>query len=392
MYGTENEVQTEAPEIFDVGGTIFFSGLKRPRQHGRPYLADVKKAPHIIRSRDHEDISVIPTQTWSQFLYTLSTTSMYNTVMLWIILIRLTVNLLAFVYGLVDFGKPGTNVFQHPALTIVDVVLSSIFLAMLFVAMFSELLSERRTIIEEWFILLPVACVPFLIGCLALAGQGLKKIYFSSFLFFIGWPLLVITFLFHYFRIVGRRALLSDTVRKSYFTTKSVDFIWTTRTGDDDMWLIEELSKSIGNSSFVRLHRFITQEKHVDETARRLGSLYGNSHDRHAEGLLFGDNHGRPNWQQIFKGVTSKMKNGTTAGIFFCGPTKMAIEVKQAATMAMFDSRYRSITTAQNREKAGQLQSLLFSQAGGPTVPDSLTRSFNVRFVFRVEYFHISDS
>lgn len=392
VYGAEDENETEAPNIFDAGGTVFFDGLKRPRKHGRPYLADIKKTPHIIRSRDHEDISVIPTQTWSQFLYTLATTSMYNTTMLWILLIRLSVNLLAFVYGLVDLGQKGTDIFQSLPFTAVDVVLSGIFLVMLLIAMISEVISEKRTIIEEWLVLLPVASAPFVVGCLALSGQGMRNMYFASYMFFIGWPLLIITFLFHYFRIVGRTALLSDTVRKSYFTIKSVDFIWTTQTGEDDMWLIEELSKSIGNSGFVRLHRFITQERNVEGTAEILRSLSGDSNDSDQEALLLRDNYGHPNWQQIFKSVTSKMKNGTTAGIFFCGPPKMAVEVKKAATMAMFDSRYRSLAAAQNHAGAGQLQSLLFSQASGPSIPDSLTRSFNVRFVFREENFHLSDS
>ncbi|KAI0566559.1 Ferric reductase [Gracilaria domingensis] len=377
------EEEPRGPDIQDAGRTVL-NGIKRPRRHPRPYLADIKKTPHMIRSRDHEDYSIIPTQTRSQFLYTLVSTSMFNTAMLWLLLIRLSVSLLAVAFSMVDFAGEGTDVFRSLCFTWVDVVLSGIFFVMLLFAIIAELASEKRAIVEEWFVLLPLACLPFVFHSMALAGKGTGIGHIASFEFYVGWPILVMTFLFRYFRIVGRRALLSDTVRKSYQTTKSVDFIWTAKTRDDDMWLIEELSKTVGNSSFVRLHRFITREQNPERNQKK--SLPRSPGSFHGE-LVFRDNYGRPNWQQIFKTFTSKMRNGTTAGIFFCGPPKMAAEVKQAATMAMFDSRYRSISTAQEPTDVARMQSLLFSQGSGPTIPDSLTRSFNVRYVFREERF-----
>ncbi|CAN8077150.1 unnamed protein product [Agarophyton chilense] len=377
----ENSVR--GPDILDAGRTLFFDGLKRPRKQSRPFLADIKKTPHMIKTKGHDDLSVIPTQTRSQFLYTLASTSMFNTIMLWLLLLRLSVCLLAVCFSMVDFEGKGTDVFRSPYFTWVDDILSGIFFAMLLFAMVAELVSERRATIEEWLVLLPLAGAPFLFDNMALAGRGTETGHIAAFEFYVGWPILVLTFLFRYFRIVGRRALLSDTIRKSYQTTKSVDFIWTTKTRDEDKWLIEELSKSVGSSSFVRLHRFITREETPEDqetsVPRSPGSFRGE--------LLFRDNYGRPNWPEIFQNFTAKMKNGTTAGIFFCGPPKMAAEVKQAATMAMFDSRYRSISTAQETTDIGRMQSLLFSQNKGPAVPDSLSRSFNVRYVFREEKF-----
>lgn len=317
---------------------------------------------------------------------------MYSAITLWLLIIRLTFNLLVLAFNGTDFSKQGMNIFEHNALIAVDLAFGVLCAILIIVAIVMEAVSEDRIILEDVFFLAPLVCAPLVLQAMTLAGKNMEDGSFTKHYFLVYWPLLLLLYLVRYFRVLGRRALLADTVRNSHQTTRSVDFIWSTRTRKENEWLVHELSRSLGPTCFVRLHRFLTKQREADIEEGGLRGAFGKRQvsDLFQENeLAFKDHYGYPDWQSIFKNLTSKLKNGTTVGIFFCGPPRMAADVKKAATLSMLDSRYRAVSnsaktlTVDDESGSLRLNSKEFSRA----TPDALTRSFNVRYVFREEKF-----
>lgn len=383
--------EDELPNISEAGLTLHV-GIHRPKRVTARERVEVFKHPTIRRNYDDiTDLMNIPTQTWCQFLHSLSGTIFYNTLVLWLLLIRFAINLLGVAFREVDLNGEGTDIFKSIGMTIVDFALSFVSVLLLVFAVIAELCAERRLYVEDITLLIPLSLVPIVFHFLTFLVPDVETGRFAQNLFYIAWPATIALNLVRYFRVLGRRAFLSESVRGSYQSTKSVDFIWTTPTSTDDIWLIEELQRSIGKSKFVRLFRFITREaapgieagypleEESNEFVRQNRSL--------ATPCLCRDHYGRPDWRYIFEKITSNSKNGTTIGIFFCGPMRMGAEVEAAAMHSMLDSRYRGLS---NRAKAKQhlgISSLLFAQGDSDTIPDALSRSFNVRYVFREEKF-----
>lgn len=289
----------------------------------------------------------------AQLVYTITNSCAFNTTMLWILMVRLFINLMSIVFEHSDASGKGAAILESIGIQVSDFVLASVFAIGLCTAISSEIASEKRISTLEVFVSLPLASVPVILGiltwCHVPVGNGkLAVIYFA-----IVWPTTVVAFLFRYFRALGERALLSGSVKKADELCSSMDFIWTTKKREDDVWLLEELTRSIGSTRFVRLHRFITEESG--------GRMEGDAATR--------AHYGRPNWGDILHKVVRNVRNGGTVGIFFCGPVDMAGAVKEAATLCMFDSRCRGMRHEEGAGLSG----------------DSVARSFNVRFVFRRE-------
>lgn len=376
------------PNISDIGITFDF-GIHRPRRPMAGARTEVFKHPTLTRNDREDTMSPVPTQTWIQFFHTLSGTTLFNTVMIWILLIRFSVCLMGVAFLEVDWDEKGPEIFDSIQLKCIDLVLSVVSLVVLLFAVACEFVAEQRVFVEDVLLLIPVSCMPVVLHTMALLEQAQDFGYFAQNYFYIGWPLLLVLNVFRFFRVLGRRAFLADTVRPSHQTIRSIDFIWTTHTSEDDKWLVEELSRSIGRPKFVRLHRFITREPAPDiesgefdgQNSQDIGNMF------HQREVICADNYCRPNWYHIFEQFTSKMRNGSTTGIFFCGPPAMAAAVKEAAMASMLDSRYRGLSNKVETKQGPVLNSLLFSQGKSGRVPDSLTRSFNVRYVFREEKF-----
>lgn len=377
------------PNISDIGITFDF-GIHRPRRPMAGARPEVFKHPTLIGNRDRkDDMSPIPTQTWVQFFHTLSGTTLFNTLMIWILLIRFSVCLVGAAFLEVEWDRKGPEVFDSVLLKCIDLVLSLVSLFLLLFAVACEFVAEKRAFVEDILLLIPVSCMPVVLHTMAFLEQAQDVGYFTQNYFYIGWPILLVLNVFRFFRVLGRRAFLADTVRRSHQTIRSIDFIWTTHTSEDDKWLIEELSRSVGRSKFVRLHRFITRETAPDIESREFNGQRSRDIDNmfQQREVICADNYGRPDWYQIFEQLTSKMRNGSTTGIFFCGPSAMAAAVKEASMASMLDSRYRGLSNKVETKQGPALNSLLFSQGKSGHVPDALTRSFNVRYVFREERF-----
>lgn len=385
------EVEDVLPNISDAGITLDV-GIHRPKRIKPRDRIEVFRHPTLGRKRnDVTNLSNIPTQTWCQFLHSLSGTTVYNILVLWLLLIRFSINLLGVAFREVDLRGSGAHIFKSTGMTVIDFTLSTVSALLLMFAVIIELLAERRLYVEDVTLLIPLSCVPIVFHILTFLHPRVETGLFVPNLFYIVWPLTIALNLLKYFRVLGRRAFLSESVRRSYQSTKSVDFMWTTPTRADDSWLIEELQHSIGRSKFVRLHRFITREAPPDmESGHPIqmndGELEQPDNNNEAS-LLCRDHYGSPDWSYIFERFTSNSKNGTTIGIFFCGPTWMGAEVKAAAMHSMLDSRYRGLSNQAKTRQGLGFNSLLFAQGASDVVPDALTRSFNVRYVFREEKF-----
>lgn len=385
------DIEDDLPNISDAGITLDV-GIHRPKRVKPRERIEVFRHPTLRKRRDDTtDLSNIPTQSWCQFLHSLSGTTVYNILVLWLLLIRFSINLLGVAFREVDLQGDGGRVFKSTGMTVIDLTLSAASMLLLMFAVITELLAEKRMYVEDITLLLPLSCIPTVFHLVTFFNPKAETGRFAPNLFYIVWPLTIALNLLRYFRVLGRRAFLSESVRRSYQSTKSVDFIWTTPTSTDDSWLIEELQRSIGRSKFVRLHRFITREAPPDiESGAPLETKNGESEQsnkNHELPLLCRDHYGMPDWPYIFERFTSNSKNGTTIGIFFCGPMRMGAEVKAAAMHSMLDSRYRGLSNQAKTKQGLGFSSLLFAQGNSEVVPDALTRSFNVRYVFREEKF-----
>lgn len=379
----------ELPNLSDAGVTFEYS-IRRPRRVTQREQAGVFKHPTIGRRREEQDLSYLPAQTWMELFSALTGTISFNTLMLWLILLRFAIDILGIAFHEVDFSGEAIDIFDSTGLTIIDYVLSIISFLLLILAITAELFVERRGYFEDLSLLIPLSCTPIVFHSLTLFTSDVETGRFSLNFFIIIWPLLIGLNLLRYFRVLGRRAFLSESVRRSHQTTKSVDFIWTTPTSADDMWLIDELQRTVGDSKYVRLHRFITRETPPDiEMGLNFdGEVSQDSNEIfRAKGRLCRDHYGRPDWHDIFEKFTANSKNSTTIGIFFCGPSGMAAAVKEAAMHSMLDSRYRGLSNKAKANHTVGIDSLLFSQGVSSSVPDALTRSFNVRYIFREEKF-----
>lgn len=375
------------PHILDLGLTFDY-GMHRPRKPMAGTRHEIFKHPTISRHRqaNHDTASPVPTQTWIQFFHALCCTTLYNTLVLWLLLIRFTICLLGVAFLEVDWEAKGTDIFDSTVLKCIDLILSSLSLFLLLFSVALEIFSEKRLFIEDVLLLLPVSVLPVVLHCMALFGKGKDIGYFAQNYFYLGWPLLLVLSILRYFRVLGRRALLADTVKRSHQSTRSIDFIWTTSTNQDDEWLMDELSRTVGPSKFVRLHRYVTEsgydvEHGRDESCERRNNMF------QGRTAICADNLGPPDWHEVFKQFTSSMRNGTTTGIFFCGPSKIAAAVKEAAMASMLDSRYRGLSNNADVKQTTGLNSHFFSNEKANNVTDSLTRSFNVRYVFRAMTF-----
>lgn len=133
-------------------------------------------------------------------------------------------------------------------------------------------------------------------------------------------PLMFILLLNRLQSTLGGRSLIAKSKRCNCEACQSVpevDFVWTTPTADDDLWLRQEL-EPLASGTELRLHRYITREKQLDEEN-------GAGQDFITHTKL-----GRPDWNTLFSEVAAKAKSDSMVGVFFCGPHKMGDAVRKS--------------------------------------------------------------
>ena len=142
-----------------------------------------------------------------------------------------------------------------------------------------------------------------------------------------------------------------------------VDFVWTTKTHNDDEWLRHELPPS---NQHLRLHRFVTRDEQVKPT-----------HGIHST-------QGRPEWRELFSRIADRTQSGSEVGVFFCGPSPMGDAVRRALRAV------EVCTTIRGSYISSLSKQQIRSEFGLSSDRDAnrLRRyGCNIRFVFREENF-----
>lgn len=386
----------------DVGGGAVKNRTKVAPKAGNNAGTPLKRRATVKRVQSHDLEAGPATETWLEFLINFSHSAVGNTSLLWLMLMRFAGNLMLVAVKDASMSRQGTQLFRHPAATGLDFVLGALIGSILISQVFLEIANSSLDLIDL-LLLLPLNCIQPAVHILFFCGVLHDQGHFTFNLIALVWPLGFACFLFRYFRIVGRRIALVDTVNASHRTLRSLDFVWTTPKASDDDWLCSDLASSIAASRHsretgtVRLHRFITRELPPDiEAGESIAAIPG-----------FKNNFGRPCWDQLFTALVNNSPNGATIGVFVCGPAGLTAAVKTSALRAMIESRWRTMKyrgqrskptrEVESRSEEGHSfesdQVSAYRRPGGATeVPrgnevQDWTRSFNVRFIVREENF-----
>lgn len=372
---------------------------------GRNAAGALKKRATMKRACGSTSDSDPNTEPWLEFFVNMSHSAVGNTLLLWLFLIRYAGNLMLIGLKDANMARQGTQLFRNQAATFLDLGLGLLVSGILVAQLFLEIVNSSLAFLDL-ILLLPLVSIQTSVHILYLLGVLRNQGSFTFNLIALVWPLGFACFLVRYFRIVGRRISLVQTVNASHRSLRSLDFVWTTPKASDDDWLCSDLASTIAFSSAtsatraVRLHRFITRESTPDvEAGESIAAIPG-----------FKNNFGRPCWDTLFTALVNNSPNGTCIGVFVCGPPSLTSAVKAAALRAMIESRIKTHTYRGNQRSVlpgplkreditAQFDSNEVSCFGDPTALDvaptlpatdkaeDWTRSFNVRFVVREENF-----
>lgn len=257
-----------------------------------------------------------------------------NWVLLWIMLIRFSLVAMGNITKQFYVDQLGLGIFASDALNIVDLILG-IFITIpvvgavimeIYMHGTTEFLADNVGNCFDLFVLVPLLLGCIMLHILNLADVGIVVFHMSKFTVFIIWPVLSLTLLWRIGRTIGSRVVLAQYFKSTHAQTKSLDYIWVSKTHEDDSWLIEELLP-LAESNIVRLHRFIT--RHGPKTEPWMLDY---------EKVPLKTTYSRPDWDDVFGSLVERSKSGSVIGVFFCGPDSMARMVQQAAMNAMTKS------------------------------------------------------
>lgn len=257
-----------------------------------------------------------------------------NWFMLWIMFLRFTLVFIGLAVLQFKLKQNGLGVFESVVLNIVDLALAVLVSAPILSAVFVEIyvktfpayISDNIANSFDLFVLLPLLLACIVLQALNLAGIGEDVNSVSIITVCAIWPVVSMFILWRVTRTIGSRVTLAPSYRSSHAQTKSLDYIWVTKTHEDDTWVLDELLP-IADSNIVRLHRFIT--RHGPKTEPWMLDY---------EKVPLKTTYSRPDWDEVFGGIVERSKSGTVIGVFFCGPDSMARMVQQAAMKAMAKS------------------------------------------------------
>jgi len=113
-------------------------------------------------------------------------------------------------------------------------------------------------------------------------------------------------------------------------TLTKVYFYWISRDKNAFEWFSEVLAaleyENINN--FLEVHVYLTAQLSVDEIRNVMYGLEGEADQ--ITGLQSPTHFGRPNWKEIFAGM-SERHHGTEVGVFFCGPAVLSKQLYKVA-------------------------------------------------------------
>lgn len=172
-------------------------------------------------------------------------------------------------------------------------------------------------------------------------------------------------------RVIGGRVALATHRGNRAAHLKSVDFFWTAPSAADDAWVMHELDRAILRSTPVSLHRFLTRHKGVFVTrawpTKKLVTTLG-----------------RPDIEAELRTLVAGLPSGSTAGVFFCGPSAMGESIRRAVMVVTSESLVAAMSTS---EAPSALVRLLAARSPGGGGGGSGGYGRNVRLIFRQEVF-----
>jgi hypothetical protein len=402
-FSGEEDAESDVIGGVDEIGMSRTVGARDVKQRNKPGAQPakganmLKKRPTMKRARSNLSRSGPDSETWLEFFINLSHSAVGNTLLLWLIMLRFGANLMLLGLRDANLKRQGTHVFRSNVATLADLAIGGVVSGTLAWQVFLEIADSSVEIVDV-LLLVPLISIQSAVHVLYFLGVLRDQGSFTFNLLVLVWPLGFSCFLLRYFRIVGRRISLVETVSSSHRNLRSLDFVWTVPKASDDDWLCSDLASTIAVTAAtsgagpVRLHRFLTREQ-PDTEAGEIPSIPG-----------FRNNYGRPCWDTLFKTLANNSPNGVCIGVFVCGPTGLTSAVKEAALRGMIESRRRSIACRGKSDNQGSSSPSTridlianFDESQVSILRDisiverdeveDWTRSFNVRFVIREENF-----
>lgn len=293
-----------------------------------------KMLPNFVRtSLNMMDDAVDATLLRDRLLFYLHTVTI-NWILLWLMLVRFTLVFVGLTANLFTFAQKGFGVFRTDAMNAVDLVLAIVISIPLVGVVGMEIfVSQLQTFLAggianslDLFLMVPLLFLNMTLQVLNLAGLGKEVDHVSKLTVCLIWPVLTLLILWRVARTIGSRVVLAPRLKSTLAQTKALDYIWVSKTHEDDSWLIDELLP-LAESNVIRLHRFIT--RHGPKTEPWMLEY---------EKIPLKTTYSRPNWDEVFGNLVERARSGTTIGVFFCGPDSMAQMIRQAALKAMAKS------------------------------------------------------
>lgn len=314
--------------------------------------------------------------------------------LLWAMVARFAIVALASIMRGFSPSTAGLAMFNTQGLVVADLALAIACTVPLVVSLACEAsilgvsvyFRQRGSLVDTLF-LLPLLVAGVITDALALGGLGRSAAWFASVNLLVLWPLLLLALLFRLTRVVGSRLALAQNLQSSH-SLRSLDFVWTSPSPEQDAWLVEELLP-ISQSGTVRLHRHITRAAAevepwmLDYDEVPLKTTYK-----------------RPDWAAIFAGITERSRSGSVVGVFFCGPHPMSKSIQDGiarATALSLARGYRrgaigldgsgegEADLEAGRGKSWKLARNAYQRSGKTRYTDSY--GSNVRFAYREENF-----
>lgn len=262
-----------------------------------------------------------------------------NWILLWLMLVRFAVVAIAHISQQFSLDQTGLGIFKSLGWDIADLVMAVVVTIPVAAAVLMEIylhgtgdfLDDTIGNSFDLFVLVPLLFACIGLHILDVVGVGESVQHVSKLTVFAIWPVLSLFLLWRIGRTIGSRVLLAQNFKSTHAQTKSLDYIWVSKTHEDDSWLIDELLP-LAESNIVRLHRFIT--RHGPKTEPWMLDY---------EKIPLKTTYSRPDWDDVFGSLVERSKSGTVIGVFFCGPDNMARMIQQSAMVAMTKSLSNAI-------------------------------------------------
>jgi predicted ferric reductase len=329
------------------------------------------------------DLSIFYNWRFLALVYARSVT--VNLALMWLLIIRCFIAGFATLFDEVSLLRNGLTIYKSIPLLVIDTVLATVIALGVGLPALLEF-HELGAALLSWMDLLaltPAVVFGVITNSLAIAGIGQGTNLIGMLTLIVVWPGTALLFLVRLVRVVGDRVALGGNLRRTPANTRSVDFYWTASTQEDDGWLVDELL-SCASSKRTHLHRYITRSQPRHEAWM----------ERLDDGTVppFQTMYGRPDWDELFNGVAERAQNGTTVGVFLCGPDSMTKQVEQAAVRAMRNSIVRGLQRGAHpmrslEEVFGNSISANMHTGDDPEETESQECGINVTFIVSIERF-----